>query len=480
MHIFGLVLCGMPVLSLAMLLGGIAPESLVVLLIISLSTILCVAMLSVAVSVWSQHARAAVIRAYLVLLLLLVVPLAAFLFQPTSAWSWIAPIQLQFVAADPLFVFEEVLTGTSPIRAVEPWAVLAMLVRNQMIVSLAALISATLLVRRVHLRQSSKAQKKPRWRLDLFRGTIGNRPMLWKEIHAEPSAAKLGLLGYVAMTLLFVFVVGCTMYVFHSVTTSPWRTASSYWEYALPMGTFLSCGGLLLVGARAATSVTSEKERQCWDSLLGTPLEPSQIIVAKILGSLWAVRGLWLLLAIVWLPGAPLGSSFLMGIPVMAGSLLVIAMFVAALGVRISLKAKNSLRAMALTIGVGIFLGGGYLLCCVPMMVHSHGDGEIILAPCIPFLLVFPGIVAQEGTRSLAHETAVGPAYLLGMAGYATATVLLYLNSVAEFDVIAGRSHRSYGEAGRYDPVGMGQAVVAEPAAAVVEKTVADVEVIDE
>ena len=57
------------------------------------------------------------------------------------------------------------------------------------------------------------------------------------------------------------------------------------------MGTLLACGALLMVAARAAGSIASERERDCWTSLLSTPLEPGEIIWAKIAGSVWSIRG---------------------------------------------------------------------------------------------------------------------------------------------------------------------------------------------
>ena len=55
LHVVYLILAGVPVLALVMLMGGIAPEALLVLLILTLSTVLTVSTLSIAVSVWSAR-----------------------------------------------------------------------------------------------------------------------------------------------------------------------------------------------------------------------------------------------------------------------------------------------------------------------------------------------------------------------------------------------------------------------------------------
>ena len=77
LQILYLVLSGVPVLALAMLLGGIAPRAIVSLTAITLSTVLFVTMVSMAVSAWTAKARDAVIRAYLVFFCLWVLPLIA-------------------------------------------------------------------------------------------------------------------------------------------------------------------------------------------------------------------------------------------------------------------------------------------------------------------------------------------------------------------------------------------------------------------
>ena len=74
LQILCLVLSGVPVLALAMLMGGIAPQDVAALTATTLSTVLFVTMVSMAVSAWTAKARDAVIRAYLVFFCLWVLP----------------------------------------------------------------------------------------------------------------------------------------------------------------------------------------------------------------------------------------------------------------------------------------------------------------------------------------------------------------------------------------------------------------------
>ena len=77
-----LVLAGLPVLGLAMMLGGIAPEALLVVMAITASTLTAVTMISIAVSAWAPRAQDAVVRVYLLLLVLLLAPWILSYFLP--------------------------------------------------------------------------------------------------------------------------------------------------------------------------------------------------------------------------------------------------------------------------------------------------------------------------------------------------------------------------------------------------------------
>ena len=411
LQILYFILSGVPVLALAMLLGGIAPRSIVSLTIITLSTVLFVTMVSMAVSAWTAKARDAVVRAYLVFFCLWVLPLAGPMlssFNLGYAWMW--PLVEQVIIANPVVTFTLILEGQRPWWGVatEPWLLLLALVRNQMLVGGAALRAGDTF----HAPHPSAANRANRpasaaGESSSFAAQIGDNPMYWKEMYAEPGSSRLGLLGYGLMALIFVVVCGITyLYVprLHEVPArllpySP-QYGESFCEYAIGMGTFLGCCGLLLLTARAAGSITAEKERDCWVSLIGTPLEEREIVTAKILGSLWSLRVLVPFLAVVWLPALTLRPDISIGIAFSLLDLGILAAFTATLGVYCSLSSKSTLRAMAAALGIALVIGGGYMLCCCPMVeLGSRGGGDeglvLGVAPCMPFLLFWPGVAGM-------------------------------------------------------------------------------------
>ena len=106
---------------------------------------------------------------------------------------------------------------------------------------------------------------------------------------------------------------------------------------------------------------------------MSTPLEPREIILGKIVGNIWAARGIFIVLAIIWGLGAILDPGFVIAIVFMMGTLLILAVYASGLGVLYSLWCRTSMRAMAATLATGLFAGGLYLCCCIPLMIGSQG-----------------------------------------------------------------------------------------------------------
>ena len=460
LQILYLVLSGVPVLALAMLLGGIAPKALVSLTAVTLSTILFVTMVSLAVSACTAKARDAVVRAYLVFFCLWVLPFLAGALAFNSRTVWATPVVMEFLVANPLVTFLSILTGDSPWGPlIEPWPLLLQMVRNQMLTGVTVLLLATFFMRRIHLREAGKAARARRWRIQFFRGEVGDKPMYWKELYAEPGSSRLGLLGYGLIGLIFVAVCGFTIYMLWESLHEPYmRNGESFVGYAIGMSTFLGCCGLLLVTARAAGSITAEKERDSWLSLIGTPLDGRQIVQAKVLGSLWSLRGLVPFLAVLWLPAVLWRPSYFLGVVFSLANLAILAAFLATLGVRFSLGSKSTLRAVGAALGTAIFLGGGYLCCCCPLafLGPRSGDGfQLGLAPCMPFLVAFPGAASMmiDQTYGPPHEFGgFLAAYLIGTIGYIVATLVLLAATIETFDERSGRVVRRFGHVPRRTP----------------------------
>ena len=429
LEVLGLVLAGLPVMALAMLLGGIAPQSLVALTAITLSTVVFVTEISLAISAWTAKARDAVIRAYLVFFGLWVLPL------PLTAAPWMQ----QVAVLNPVLTFVESHFGWALGKSAEPWEVVLMLVRNQMLAGGMVLAVATLFMRRIHLREAARAVTRRSRLVRRRRREIGDNPMYWKEIYIEGGSSRLGLLGCGILVLVFIVICGLTSYMLFASLQSPTAPErGTVSTYALGVSTFLCCCGLLTVITRASGSITGERERDCWDVLIGTPLEPGEIIKGKVLGSIWPLRMLAPLLAVVWLPALLLQPSFLLGVVFFLLGMAIVTTFAAARGVFCSHAPKprsgpRSLRCRCRC------PRRWRQLCCCPV--------NIVAAPfCVPFLLAGPGMAIlmldSTGIRWDPFAILAVGAYLVGLVSYTIAAWLLMRSAIRNFDKKSGRTQR--------------------------------------
>ena len=447
-----LLLVGLPILFICRLLGGIPAELLAGSFIIAASTGLFVTAISICVSVWSERSRDATVRVYLIIAIWLLLPLILFgvlaVNRNTTLLSdYVSRAKDFFDAINPVRVLVDSMgsrfaTGANfdftPVLEMAAWHV------GLSVVLLALAVAA---VRRVHLRESSKGagKKEQIARLPIAR-RIGWRPqvsdnaMIWKEAFAGTSKTRLGLAGFVASALIVVSAMGFTIYFFlRALDENHWR--NDYQGFLAFITGAVGSGILLLLGARAAGLISQEKERDTWLSLLATPLTGREIMVGKMMGNLYAARWAFVLVAFAWVLGVILKPPQIISAVFVALTFWITVCYATNLGLLYSLRSKTTLRAMGLTLATLIFVGGGYLMCCCPIMAIGGAGGPdeafmLGFAPCIPFLL---GLPAGFSELNYSREALLVVAYGIGVIGYGIAAAILLQIITTEFDSYAGR-----------------------------------------
>jgi hypothetical protein len=309
---------------------------------------------------------------------------------------------------------------------------------------------ATLAVRRVHLRESGRgsvskpkrAEAKPWfWR---WRPSLGNNAMLWKEAFAPTAKTKLGFIGMAANVIVVAVALAWTGYMFFQVATAgAFFDPEDYFIYSAIFTGIIGSGLLLLLAARASSLFSLEKERDTWISLLSTPLTGKDIVLGKLWGNLYSARWGFLLMVFTWALGVLFSAPYAMVIPVLAGTFLLCAVFVTSVGLVYSLRSSTSLRAMGLTLATILFVGGGYMLCCCPVLAMGGANDdltEIGFAPCLTFLMVAPAAFYAEGFQGSSIETELVTTYVVGVLLYLVANSILVAWLVYNFDEAAGRT----------------------------------------
>jgi ABC-type transport system involved in multi-copper enzyme maturation permease subunit len=183
--------------------------------------------------------------------------------------------------------------------------------------------------------------------------------MLWTELYIE-RVGTLGRVGrWIGITLVLVIGGGSTLLAL-AIAGSRWIIPNAVLQLQATdlLGLLVNGSGEILswlipwaVGLRAAVSISSERERDTWDSLLTSPLTGREIVTGKVWGSLHAI--VWLMGAAVlaWTWALVWGATSAGEYGAWLSRLIIQGLFLAALGVRASLVGRTATGTLTITVG---------------------------------------------------------------------------------------------------------------------------------
>jgi hypothetical protein len=119
-------------------------------------------------------------------------------------------------------------------------------------------------------------------------------------------------------------------------------------------------------------------------------------------------------------------------------SLIAVAPCTAMLGLLLSLRCKTSLRALIAAVGISLFLSGGYLLLCLPLLLARGSEPPAwLIAPCVPAQFVLSVVLAATDPP---NDSKMQTICFLGAGIYAIVWSGLLALVWWRFDRLAGRS----------------------------------------
>jgi ABC-type Na+ efflux pump permease subunit len=311
---------------------------------------------------------------------------------------------------------------------------------------------------------------------------VGANPVLWRETNTL-AYGRRPLMVKVA----FGMVLALVLYFAVNELRQPGGRPAFAAAYGLVPIAVLS---LLLVSAQAVTSVTSERDGGALDILLVTDISPYEFVFGKLLGVAYNTKEYLvppLLLAVFYAvqglltktpADATLGDRLALNFgPLIAvlGSMVVLFTFVSVLGLHVALRLTNSRLAIVNTLGTVFFLSVGTLICIYLIVINRGsfanqwlsfiaflvlGIGGLwwvltadrpsaalalgsVLCPLAMFYTVTNILIAKPGTDESA-DPLVPFFALAGAFGFAIAAMLVPL--LSEFDVALGRTTAAYEE----------------------------------
>ena len=365
------ILAGVPMLALLAAWNGLGLLELVTLFLLLGAVGLGGGGLAVGASVLSRRGRDALLSVYILMLLLVLSPLLTLLGLPAPVGHWLES-------------FNPYASMTGLITAGTVWPALATS-GFWLVMGLTGAAVAAWRLRPTCLALGDTVKESRR---RIWVPAVGDRPMLWKELFIE----RVGTLGRFGrwLGILITALIGGASLALGALMIAPvfWPNKAAWSLWAINVlavslsranGNFM--GWLLqwAIGLRAAVSIASERERGTWDALLMSPLEPGEIVRAKLSGSLNALRWMAGAMVLAWTLAVVTGAvglgnyvSWIAG-NASAGALM------AAIGVRCSLSLPTATKAMTWTIA--LWIAGSALVAFLAI--------SVIAIVCLVFIAIW-------------------------------------------------------------------------------------------
>ncbi|MDR3635658.1 MAG: ABC transporter permease [Isosphaeraceae bacterium] len=415
-----ILLMGVPVVSLVALFGGLDPWEVLYVYSGTFSLVLFLSGASLLISVLTTRPRVAVVITYTLVFIWFFVPMAL---APTAAFfgpplDWVKPVTDAVLLTNPYQVWQKISstnhhynnmiiynrTGAAGWLAMQMDEAIETLVWMVGLQTALGALFLTLAVASLRpLRGGAwPGVRKParvRWRSLLSRSPRlwnaparppcgdDENPVLWKEKFA--AGGGLTWLRSRPVVLVLSVLLGCYLLDAGWPVVADWFGMSGGQSPRLVLNgalressTFLFLLLTLSVASAGAVSLTGEREGDSWVSLTATLLTGDEIVRGKILGALWCSQRLFLALFVMWGYGLLLGAIHPLGALLALLGLGLFTWFAAALGVFISLRAKNSTRALAATVFWLIVFNGGYLVVFIPFLRQGT---DMLLAGMTPY-----------------------------------------------------------------------------------------------
>jgi len=422
----GFLMAGWPPMVLFVAAGHLPIDLLLAAMALPLAVAFGAGGLTLALSTLSRRGRDALMAVYLLEIVALIAgPLAQDLITSPGVAAWLV--------LNPLTVLSAMSTpGAGPIWSCSAcWC----------LVGLCGLGVGTAALWPSYRRSAADRPRRSRQRKRRRAPPISDQPVLWKERHldqhAQGSAAarwlhRLALLALITWCIaLLATAEGARWIPAYRAELDAWRM----WLGAAGAACVLWLTWLLhwAVGFRAASTIATERERATWIPLLVAPLEGRDILTAKLLGSLYSLRWLFATLIAAGSLALIYGDLSIGAYGAALGLLVVGGIYMAAVGIWQSLRARTLGRALTSTL-LGWLLG----------MIGTAVVAWALIALVFASLCLLGMSLWLNGWRNLPDPSnvwailaATEPAIRLSLLG--AAAVMIFNNVIRRFDELAGR-----------------------------------------
>ncbi|CAN5556876.1 hypothetical protein BH10PLA2_BH10PLA2_11860 [soil metagenome] len=381
----GMIFCGLPFLTLAAVLGGVEPASVIGLLLVTVGAAVLGCTLALTLSVWGTTLTEVVLATYAIWLVVILLPPAWWVIRANGAAPWPVPDWME--ATSP------VLLVFAPERTVDGTSLQASAIFLGLSLSLSACLAAVAAWR---LRPAvAHESDRPRRRITLGRlsrwlpgPSLDANPVLWREWHARrPTRSVL-----IFWLLYAALATACTAGV-------AWMTVNFPNGGPAPLLNALQvAAGMLLLSISASSTLAEERVRGSLDVLLTTPISTREVVWGKWWGTfrlvpLLAVPPGLATAAVAWQHGKWWGVTLVIGLVISYGAALT------SLGLGLATWVPSLGRAVGLSVTAHVGITVGWAVLAFLLVGGRRSIAAPGLASLSPFVgVAMPNIVMNGDT----------------------------------------------------------------------------------
>jgi ABC-type Na+ efflux pump permease subunit len=386
-----MLLCGLPLFLSLPLLGGVSPQQVIGVFIVTAATILLAGSIGTVIGMWREKTFQAI--ALTVLGLLMYVGLGEIAAEtltsvPQSVTLAISPPRALFAAASPMASLsgETALGVTMFVAVTLTFSCLVLFVGVAKVRVWNPSREVRLKAPEPETSQEAQADQTPTsWKARQPR-RVWDNPILWREVCTWAYGRKVVVIR-VAFILLFLLIAGVIYAQIRSgVALEPGgRIGRALPSATLPLAA-LGVISLVLVNALAVNSVTGERDGLALDLLLVTDLSPQEFVFGKLLGVLYVGKEMILLPLMLVIALAIYDVMTVESTCYVIIGALTLYFFVTMLGLHSGLNYVAGRTAILASLGTVFFLCVG-IAVCMTIMVSFRGAFQLQLAPFLVMIL---------------------------------------------------------------------------------------------
>lgn len=386
----GTVLAGVPFLAMAALLGGIDPDSICGLLLVTLGAAVLGCTLALTLSIWGTTLTEVVLATYAIWLVVILLPPVWWVLCASRAISW--PLPDWMVATSPvLLVFSPAQAGLTASLEETVWFFALCLALSAFLAAVAGWrLRPAAAGAPVRARRWDMLRQLDRW---LPGPSLDANPVLWREWHARRPTRGVLILWLLYAALAIACTAGAAWLTMQLPSGGP-----APFLIALPVA-----AGMLLLSISAASALAEERVRGSLDVLLATPLSTRSVVWGKWLGTFRLVPVLAIppglaTAAVAWHHGQWSGLVLVTGLVVAYGAALT------SLGLALATWVPQLSRAVGLCVAAHVGITVGWVVFVILLTGRMPGFTGPGLASFSPFVGVFLPTAQMHASKFSASD----------------------------------------------------------------------------